>query len=166
MSLTPREMADMADLQRRLADAEARLRRMPVRFGRGGSGGSGAAATPIWQVFDGTLLTYINAPGIVRRTDTVLASEFPAGSGGTSGDTVEVPAWPSHPTLPSGVGVLRQVNADGVYAFVVNDARQTVAGPDLVVGEIVLSAGTVDLDVLSGGVTYRYVCHIPAPGWW
>lgn len=166
MSMRPSAMAEVADLRRRLADAEARLRRMPVRFGRGGSGG-GVIATPVWQVYDGPLLTYLNCMGIVRRSDSVLASELPAGTGGTSGQTVLVPAWPSHPTLPAGMGVVRQINsAEEVYAFVLNDARQGVASPDLIAGQIVLGAGWVDLDVPSGGVTYRYACLIPASGWW
>ena len=129
--------------------------------------GGGAAATPspLYQVIGGNALTYLGKQGIVRRTDTVLGSELPAGTGGASGDIIVISANSTPAGLPNGVGVAQNL-VTGAYVFVVLDATTSASMPDLVRDDILQSTSSINLDRVVSGVTYRYVCFKPFAGWW
>lgn len=120
----------------------------------------------IYNVIYGNILNGGNsttfAGGILRRTDTVAASEMPNGSGGSPGDTVIVPAFPLLANLPNGVGV-GVSPYDGSYAYLLNDARTNFPG-DLPLNRRTDVASSVNLDKTAGGVTYRYICWLVAVG--
>ena len=150
------------ELLGRIAKLEQLTRRVPSRF----AGGGGTTIPTIYVVAGGNALNagsgYAFAAGILRRTDTVLVSELPVGSGGSPGDTVTVPAWPIPTGLPLGIGVA-QAQFGGAYIFVVNDSRSNFPG-DLPIGRRVWVGSPVNLDKVSGGITYRYVCYQIATG--
>ena len=129
--------------------------------------GGGAATTPspLYQVLGGNALTYLGKQGIVRRTDTVLGSELPAGTGGASGDIIVISANSTPAGLPNGVGVAQNL-VTGAYVFVVLDATTSASMPDLVRDDILQSTSSINLDRVVSGVTYRYVCFKPFAGWW
>lgn len=149
-------------LEARIQALEQLTRRIPSRF----AGGGAAAAPTIYVVSGGNALNagsgYAFSAGILRRTDQVAASELPVGSGGSPGDTVTVPAWPIPSRLPLGIGVA-QAQFGSAYIFVVNDARSNFPG-DLPIGRRVWVGSSVNLDVSSGGINYRYVCYQIATG--
>lgn len=164
-------MINLADINTRgksqldwaLAEIDAmkqRLAMVPSTFV-----GEGASSSPLFQILGGNTITYLGKQGIARRTDAVAGSELPVGTGGVSGDTIIVPANPIPVGLPNGVGVALNV-VTGIYSFVVLDSTTSAATPDLIRDDIIESIATLNLDKVSSGITYRYVCIRPVPGWW
>lgn len=120
--------------------------------------------TGLWMTVGGNLLTYLGTDGIVRRLDTVAASELPDGIGGPG--IVTVPADPNAVGLPNGVGVARRIDAD-IYTWVLLDSTTPSTIPDLQgFADMFLVAATVTLDKVVGGTTYRYNLVRPVSGWW
>lgn len=142
------------ELLGRIARMEQLTRRIPSRFA-----GGGASAVPnLFRIQGGNTIPGCQTVGIQKRTDTVLGSELPAGSGGTG--VVIMPAFPIPVGLPNGVGVARRETSND-YVFALNDA--TSGGTfDLPAGQPCTGYTTVNLDRVVGPITYRYVCFIVA----
>ena len=149
-------------LEARIQALEQLTRRIPSRFAGGGS----VASPPIYFIFGGNVLPSSGGStlvsGIARRTDSVLASELPNGTGGSSGDTVIVPAWPIPASMPLGTGVGKNVFTNK-FAFLLNDANGAFPG-DMPINRKAYVGGTINLDKVSGGITYRYVFSIILQG--
>lgn len=126
--------------------------------------GGGASAPPAIYVIQGNNVLPGSAQiGIAKRTDAVLASELPVPTitpTPSSGDTVTVPAFPAPTPLPNGVGIATQMFT-GAYVFVLLDSNSFI-GWDIFAGQQIFSGGTKTLALVSGGVTYNYVCQVPA----
>lgn len=126
-------------------------------------GGAVATAPAIYVIQGNNALPGSAQVGIAKRSDAVAASELPVPTitpTPVSGDTVIVPAFPAPAPLPNGIGIAVQMFT-GTYVFVCLDSRSGV-GYDLFAGNQFFSGGTVNIDLVSGGITYRYVCHVPA----
>lgn len=147
-------------LESRIQDLEQLTRRIPSRF----AGGGGASSTPpLYFIAGGNLLVSGLSVGIVKRTDAVAGTEMPVGTGGAPGDTVTVLANPIPANLPPGVGVGVHC-ITGAYSFLLLDSRASYAS-DLPINRRAYAAGTVNLDRVSGGITYRYVCLLIMAGY-
>ena len=167
-SLARRGNDETTQLQRQVAELTDRLRQVPSTFV------APVNASVLWRVIGGNILLTLGCIGINRRADAVAGSEMPAGTGGSSGDIISMPASSTVPVgLPNGVGIAQSV-ADGSFAWIVLDATNDPATPStnlsvpsLVLNELLtLLPSTRILDKVVGGVTYRYSCRVPAPGTW
>lgn len=116
----------------------------------------------LYMVVGGNILPSGQTVGVARRTDAVAGSEMPAGTGGSSGDTLIQPAYPFPAGLPLGVGVGQHVFTLA-YAFLLIDNHTTFAS-DLPLGRRAFTGTTVNLDKIVGGVTYRYPCYLVISG--
>ena len=125
------------------------------------AGGGDVAAPNIYTIQGNNSIPGTGELGIVKRTDTVLASEMPAGVGGTG--IVTMPAYPIPLGLPDGVGVGLRLTTGNEYAFILLDSRSFV-NSDVFAGQRVGIGGQVNLDVVVGPVTYRYACLVPNSG--
>lgn len=124
-------------------------------------GGSVTPAPNLFFIQGMNPLPGVGLLGIQKRTDTVLGSEMPAGTGGNSGDTIAIAASPSITGVPNGVGLAIRLGTTNGYVWVINDVRSPFAG-DLGAGQRMTSGGLqVNLDKVVSGITYRYVCEIP-----
>ena len=151
----------MIDVQQQIKNIKAQIGARPIRTATR----SFVQPPNLYLVVGGNLLNGGNSiqfsSGIARRTDLVTAAEFPAGSGGSPGDTVVVPAWPMPTGLPMGVGV--GISPwDGSYVYLLNDSRANWPG-DLPLGRRVYVSTTITFD-LPGSVTYRYPCKLVVAG--
>ncbi len=117
---------------------------------------------PLYWVAGGNVLPSGQSYGLVKRADAVLASEFAAGTGGSSGDIVQMAPWPVPTNLPMGAGVGQHV-ITGAYGFVVLDSQSSFIS-DLPMGYRFLAQQAVSYDVVAAGVTYRYTCLIVITG--
>lgn len=148
------------ELLGRISKLEQLTRRIPSRFA---GGGAATTAPAIYVIQGNNALPGSAQVGIAKRSDTVISSELPVPvitPTPVSGDTATVPAFPAPSPLPNGIGIAIQMFT-GTYVFVVLDSRSGV-GYDLFAGNQIFSGGTVNIDLLSGGITYRYTCHVPA----
>ena len=126
-------------------------------------GGAVASAPPLYFIAGGNLLVSGLSVGIVKRTDAVAGTELPVGTGGAPGDIVTVPANPIPANLPPGVGVGIHC-ITGASTFLLLDSRASYVS-DLPINRRVYAAGTVNLDRVRGGITYRYACLLIMAGY-
>lgn len=147
-------------LEKRIEELERTIRRIPSRF----AGGGGPTQTPpLYFIAGGNLLVSGLTVGILKRTDTVAGTELPVGTGGAPGDTVTVLANPIPANLPAGVGVGIHC-ITGAYSFLLLDSRASYVS-DLPLNRRCYAGGTVNLDRVSGGITYRYACLLILAGY-
>lgn len=146
-------------LEKRIEELERTIRRIPSRF----AGGSAAPAPEQYTVVGVNVLPGMTALGIQRRTDTVLGSEMPVGTGGASGDTVIVAPIPNPIGFPNGVGVAKQFGTS-TYIWVVLDTNSAYYD-DMPAGKNLTGGGTLNLDKVVGSITYRYIVHTVVQAW-
>ena len=145
------------ELLGRIAKLEQLTRRIPSRFAGGGS----TSAANIFIVQGMNPLPGVGLLGIQKRTDAVLGSEMPAGTGGSSGDTVTVAASPSITSVPLGVGIALRIGSSTDYVWVINDSNSPFSG-DIGMGQRMSPGGIkINLDKVAGSITYRYACEVP-----
>lgn len=145
----------MSSLERQIKNLKAEMSARPIRTATRG----GVSSLPaLYIVAGGKVLSDWGADGGKRITSALSAASLPPGTGGSPGDTVAVPANPIPSGLPDGIAVASRV-ADGKSVFVLVDSTCSITS-DLIQGDLViLGANPSNLDVSSGGVTYRYVCY-------
>lgn len=152
----------VAELEQEVADLRERLRQVPGVF----SPSSEVAPIDLYQVVAGQLLSYVGRQGIVKLEGNLAASALPDPGGGVDGQITVVPAYPWPSGLPDGIGIGLRIGTTTDYVFLLNDYRVGTNGPDAIVGDIVLPAGTANLDKIVGAKTYRYVCLLCPAAWW
>lgn len=149
-----------------LEASNARLERERKQYWAVPMVGGAVAKSSLYIVTGGNVLTYLNAPGpgIIRRLDTIAASELPNGVAGTG--VIVVPPNASMPGLPNGIGVAQQYDGTAL-TWVILDAGTSAAVPDLIGNnDVILTATTYVFDKVSGPTTWRYNCIRPVAGWW
>ena len=126
-------------------------------------GGGATAAPELYIAIGNNIIPACTSLGIQKRTDAILGSEFPIGTGGVSGDIVLVPPVASPPTMPNGVGVGKQYGTNA-YVWVILDSNSTYS-VDIPNGKNFVGGATINLDKVSAGITYRYACHVVFSAW-
>jgi hypothetical protein len=155
------------ELQRRFNQMESRLAQMERERRQYWAvpivGGSTGVAPELYIAIGNNIIPACTSLGIQKRTDAILGSELPVGTGGAPGDTVIVPAVASPPTMPNGVGVGKQYGTNN-YVWIILDSNSSYLF-DVPNGRNMVGGGIVNLDKVSGGITYRYPCHILFSAW-
>lgn len=142
----------------RIEELERTVRRIPSRFA------SGSPPSYLWVVQGGNTITSIGRQGIALPSPfaAINPSTLPNGPSGTG--IVLVPAYPVPVGLPDGIGVIFKggdtANASN-YAFLrIDIVTGAYIKSDLIMGEpIFIFPSTTNLDKVSGGTTWRYVCY-------
>ena len=127
------------------------------------SPGGGAIAPELYIAIGNNIIPACTSLGIQKRTDAILGSELPVGTGGAPGDIVTVPAVASPPTMPNGVGVGKQYGTNN-YVWMILDSNSTYSS-DIPNMKNVVGGAVINLDKISGGITYRYACHVAYRAW-
>jgi hypothetical protein len=157
--MTPLERRILA-LESRLAVNERERRQYwPIPC----AGGGPSVAPELYIVIGNNIIPACTSFGIQKRTDAIIGSELPVGTGGMSGDIVLVPAVASPPTMPNGVGVGKQYGT-GNYIWVILDSNSSYKS-DIPNAKNFVGGGIINLDKVSAGITYRYACHIVFSAW-
>lgn len=150
----------------RLSDANRQAQHLAERSVRGlrplaAGGGALAAPSFLWVCEGGNTIPASGRTGIARRSPaTVISpSELPDGAAGTG--VILVPAWPIPVGLPNGIGVISKTDPSGTisYAFLRIDLANPYGAQDISTGEPLFVGVTSNLDKVSGGTTWRYVCY-------
>lgn len=143
----------------RIVALERFTRRIPSRFTS-----PAAPLANLWLVVGGNVLTYLSAPGIIRRLDTIASSELPNGGAGTG--IIIVPPNSAMAGLPNGIGVAQRYDGTDL-TWVILDAGTSAVVPDLIGNnDVIKTSTTYVFDKVSGPTTWRYNCIRPVAGWW
>jgi hypothetical protein len=150
-NLNAKDNDRVGELEEQVRQLTERLRMVPSTF----AGGGDVAEPAVYIVIGGKTLADWGADGGKRKTSALTAGDLPAGTGGSPGETVIVPATPIPPGLPDGICVGALISS-GATAWILCDSTSYVAS-DLVQGDrVIVSTAPVVYDVSSGGVIYRY----------
>lgn len=142
----------------RIEELERTVRRIPSRFA------SGSPPSYLWVVQGGNTIASIGRQGIALPSPfaEIDPSTLPNGPSGTG--IVLVPAYPIPVGLPNGIGVVFKggsTTSASNYAFLrIDIATSAYIAADIISGEpVFLGPQTTNLDKVSGGTTWRYVCY-------